>query len=413
MSPAASPCPRRRFGRTEVSMPVFSTGGMRYQQDWSDLPASEITAESTAHVGACIEASLRHGLNHIETARGYGSSEAQLGQVLPAFKRSDYILQTKIGIRDSRAEFIESFETSMSRLKVDHVDLLAIHGINTPEELERALDYGVDQMREWRRQGRIRHIGFSTHGPADLIVRAVYSGSFDYVNVHWYYVNRENQPVIEAAAHQDTGVFIISPNDKGGRLWDPPQKLRDLCAPLTPMQFNDLYCLSRDDVHTLSLGVARPTDFDEHVAGLRWYGDRRSITTRIAARLNAEIDAHFVPGWHRCFAAGIPPQLHCPGGIHLREILRLYSFAKALDMVEYAKSRYNMFTNGGPWFPGNDPEGFDEEAIARAVAGSPHRGRIIPWLHEAHALLKGEAVQRQSVASKKPPEEDEDAGDPA
>lgn len=407
---SVSDFPRRRFGRTGLAMPVLSLGGMRYQQDWKDLPESEITAESTAHVGACISAGLACGLNHIETARGYGSSEAQLGQVLPAFRREDYILQTKIGIRDNREDFIESFETSMSRLKLDHVDLLAIHGINTEEELERALDYGVDQMRRWREQGRIRHIGFSTHGPADVIMRAAFSGAFDYMNVHWYFVNQENWPAVQAATRQDMGVFIISPNDKGGRLWDPPQKLRDLCAPLTPMQFNDLYCLSRDDVHTLSLGVAKPTDIDEHVSGMRWYNDRVSISSRIAERLHAEIDAHFVPGWHRTHTAGIPPQSLCPGGINIREILRLYSFAKALDMVEYAKSRYNMFTNGGPWFPGNDPEGFDETAIARAVAGSPHRDRVIQYLHEAHELLKGEAVQRQSVASK---EEDGEEGDPA
>jgi predicted aldo/keto reductase-like oxidoreductase len=48
------------------------------------------------------------------------------------------------------------------------------------------------------------------------------------------------------------GVFIISPNDKGGKLYDPPAKLVDLCPPLTPMQFNALYCLARPQVHTLS-----------------------------------------------------------------------------------------------------------------------------------------------------------------
>jgi predicted aldo/keto reductase-like oxidoreductase len=37
------------------------------------------------------------------------------------------------------------------------------------------------------------------------------------------------------------------------------------------MQFNDLYCLARPEVHTLSCGVARPGDFDEHVAALEAY----------------------------------------------------------------------------------------------------------------------------------------------
>lgn len=405
MNPGIS-VPRRRFGRTELSMPVFTTGGMRYQQDWNDLPEAELDAASTEHVAQCITASLRHGIDHIETARGYGSSEAQLGQVFPRFPRESLIVQTKIGIRETREEMIDSFETSLSRLKLAHVDLLSIHGINTEAELERALAYGVPQMQQWRAEGRIRFLGFSTHGPMPVITRAAESGLFDYMNVHWYFVNHDNWPAIQAAAHQDMGVFIISPNDKGGRLWEPPQKLRDFCAPLTPMQFNDLYCLSRDEVHTLSLGTAKPSDYDEHVAGMQWYGERRALTDAIAGRIRREIDAHFFPGWHARYAAGIPPQSRCPGGIHVREILRLYTWAKAMDMVAYAKSRYNMFTNGGPWFPGNDPADFDEGEMAAALVNCPHRDLVIRCLHEAHALLKGEAVQRQSVATKEDGEED-------
>jgi predicted aldo/keto reductase-like oxidoreductase len=71
----------RRFGRTELQMPVFSCGGMRYQQGWGDLPLEEITPENQANLEATIHRSLELGINHIETARGYGSSEMQLGQL--------------------------------------------------------------------------------------------------------------------------------------------------------------------------------------------------------------------------------------------------------------------------------------------------------------------------------------------
>src|SRR5439155_1056670 len=88
------------------------------------------------------------------------------------------------------------------------------------------------------------------------------------------------------------GVFIISPNDKGGKLYDPPQKLVDLCAPLSPMQFNDLYCLARPEVHTLSCGVSKPGDFDEHVRGLAHYDRIAETIGPIVQRL----------GQHRSFA---------------------------------------------------------------------------------------------------------------
>src|SRR3989449_2994376 len=101
--------------------------------------------------------------------------------------------------------------------------------------------------------------------------KGVQSDEFDSLIVHGYFVNDLNWPAIEAAKRQDMGVFIISPNDKGGKLYEPPQKLIELCAPLTPMQFNDLYCLARPEVHTLSCGAARPGDFDEHTRALDFY----------------------------------------------------------------------------------------------------------------------------------------------
>ena len=65
----------RRFGRTELQMPVFSCGGMRFQQDWTDLDFEKITAENQAKLESCIQRALEVGINHIETARGYASIE--------------------------------------------------------------------------------------------------------------------------------------------------------------------------------------------------------------------------------------------------------------------------------------------------------------------------------------------------
>ena len=65
----------RRFGRTELQMPVFSCGGMRYQHKWQDVPLSQIPGENQHNLEATILKSLEVGINHIETARGYGTSE--------------------------------------------------------------------------------------------------------------------------------------------------------------------------------------------------------------------------------------------------------------------------------------------------------------------------------------------------
>src|SRR5262249_3458202 len=157
---------------------------------------------------------LELGINHIETARGYGTSEMQLGRLLPRLPRDRFILQTKVSPKPTADEFLRTFDTSLKYLQVEHVDLLALHALNNRELLGFALrkDGCVAAARKLQREGRVRFLGFSTHATTDVILDAVNSNEFDYVNLHWYFVNDLNWRAIEAARALDMGVFIISPN---------------------------------------------------------------------------------------------------------------------------------------------------------------------------------------------------------
>ena len=67
------------------------------------------------------------------------------------------------------------------------------------------------------------------------------------------------------ARKYDLGVFIISPTDKGGYLHTPSAKMLELCSPLHPIVFNDLFCLRNKNVHTISVGIAKEQDFNLHL----------------------------------------------------------------------------------------------------------------------------------------------------
>ncbi|MFM8544232.1 MAG: aldo/keto reductase, partial [Vulcanococcus sp.] len=201
--------PTRRFGRTELAMPLLSLGGMRFQQSWSDLPADQIDADSQNNLRNTLERAVACGFHHIETARYYGSSERQLGWLLPQVPDPQRILQTKVPPQADSAAFEAELRLSFERLAVDRVDLLAIHGLNLPEHLDQTLQPGgcLEVVRRWQAEGRVGSVGFSTHGPLDLILRAIESDAFDYVNLHWYFIRQDNRPAIDAAVAHDMGVF--------------------------------------------------------------------------------------------------------------------------------------------------------------------------------------------------------------
>ncbi|NEP79967.1 MAG: aldo/keto reductase [Okeania sp. SIO3B3] len=388
----------RRFGRTELPMPIFSCGGMRYQYKWQDVPQNQIPPNNQQNLENTIRRSLEYGINHIETARGYGTSEMQLGEILPKLPREKLIVQTKVSPSADPQEFQSNFQQSLQFLQLEYIDLLGIHGINTLELLHQSIRPGgcLDVARKLQIQGQVRFVGFSTHGPTDVIVKTIETNEFDYVNLHWYYINQNNWPAIEAANHFDMGVFIISPSDKGGKLYQPPQKLVDLCYPLSPMVFNDLFCLSYPQVHTLSLGASQPTDFDEHLKTIELLDRADEILTPILARLEQEAIAQLGENWFKTWDIGLPPLEETPGNINIPVILWLRNLAIAYDMVEYSKMRYNLLGNGSHWFPGANAEELEKYDLSECLANSPHAEKIPDILQDAHKLLGGKPVERLS-----------------
>jgi predicted aldo/keto reductase-like oxidoreductase len=353
-------------------------------------------------VMSTLRRALDAGINHIETARGYGPSESLIGQALKekVIRREEFLLTTKIGPTESADEFRRALDDSMERMSVSCVDNLDIHGLNTPELLEVTLRKGgcLDAVRRAMGEGMVGHIGFSTHAPLPVILDAINTDAFESVNLHYYYFNQHNRPAVDLAAQKDMGVFIISPTDKGGQLFNPPPRLVELCAPYTSIEMNQRWLLSQPEVHTLSLGAARPEDFDAHLT----MADRGEPLTpaeeEIFERLHAALETLGDSYCNFCHAC-----LPCPEDVHIPEILRLRNLALAYDMKEFGRYRYKMFVRRDPemggrtggaghWFPGAQGDFCTEcgDCLPRCPLNLP----IPALLKETHALLGGEEGKR-------------------
>lgn len=388
----------RRFGRTELMMPVISSGSMRFQTSWNRKDA--VKPESVTNLEKVVAHALALGINHFETAHGYGTSEEELGQVLPGYNRSDLIIQTKVGPTGDKVEaFLADLDVSMKALKVEYLDLLGVHGINNDEILSNCLKKGgvIERCLALKEQGVIRHLGFSTHGPTQTIVKAIDTGLFDYVNLWYSYVYPYNWPAIQRAGAQDMGVFIISPNDKGGKLYAPSDKLTRLCAPLNPMTFNDVFILRNKEIHTISCGVQVPEDYDLHVQAVTQIEALLDTVTRIEKRLDQAMAEIVDAQWPKTYLQGIPEWQAIPGQMNVQGMLWLWSLLKALDLEDYAKFRYNLLGNSEHWFPGENAGNLakiDLGDLRASLKDSPYRDKVVSILQDIHPLLKADEGKR-------------------
>ena len=197
---------RRRLGRIGHESSVLIYGG------------AALSDESQEVADRSIQLALDAGINHFDTAADYGDSELRLGAWMPRI-RDRIFLATKTGDRTAAGAY-DGIRRSLERLQVDRVDLLQLHAIGDPNDLDRATGTGgaIEGAIRAREEGLVGAIGITGHGmrSPSVHLEALRRYPFDTVLTPFNYALsrrpdylRDFEALSEATRERDVGLMLI------------------------------------------------------------------------------------------------------------------------------------------------------------------------------------------------------------
>jgi aryl-alcohol dehydrogenase-like predicted oxidoreductase len=212
----------RRLGRLGRENGVLIFGG---------AALGEVTEEAAdTAIGQALDA----GVDHFDTAADYGESEVHYGRWMPEI-RDRIFLSTKTGDRERDAAR-RSIERSLELLRVDHVDLIQLHAVCDPEDLDRATGPGgaLEAAIQAKEDGLVGAVGITGHGheaPATHL-EALSRYPFDTVLTPWNYIlstdedyRRDYEALVQEIERQDAGLMTIKTVSR--RNWPEGDPQRD------------------------------------------------------------------------------------------------------------------------------------------------------------------------------------------
>ena len=187
-----------RLGRTDLEVPVLGIGGIPLQRPSED-EAIEV-----------VRAAMDVGIRLVDTARGYGTSEARFGKAIEGHRPEGVVLCTKSPRRDADG-MRQDIETSLRDLRTERIDLYQCHGTRSAEHLEQLLAPGgaMGALRKAQDEGLVRFVGITSH-QYDVLEAAIATGEFDTVMVQYSFMDTPaRERIFPLARERDVGILLM------------------------------------------------------------------------------------------------------------------------------------------------------------------------------------------------------------
>jgi uncharacterized protein len=298
----------RTLGKTGLKVPVISFGVMR-----ADNP------------NLC-KAAYEKGIKLFDTANAYqnGNNEIMLGNLFKDYPRESFFLATKVragGVdkegkptnETTEEDFLEKFNTSLSRLKMSYVDILYVHSVNNPELIEHKPI--LKALKKLKKDGKVKYVGISTHSNEAAVINAAASSeNWDVIltayNFMQTYVS-ELKGAIRKANEAGLGIVAMKTMAGGGFFDKEKTKPINTTAAIK-------WALSNPDIHTSIPGM---TDFDQLALNVKIMSDITLTEEEKKDLIVPTAEAGlYCNGCKNCIPA-------CPKNLPVPDLMRAYMYA--------------------------------------------------------------------------------------
>ncbi len=351
---------KRPFGKTQKNVSLLGFGCMRLPLDGPDASCID-EALATAMVRKAID----RGVNYLDTAWPYhgskgirepGASEPFVGRALRDGYRSRVLLATKLPAWSvsSRADMDRILDTQLQRLETDHIDCYLAHNLNSltwPALRDMKL---FDFLDTAKRDGRIRHVGFSFHDRFAVFEDIIHSYDWEFIQIQYNYLDQQyqaGQKGLALAAERGLGIVVMEPLRGGFLVNHVPEEMRAVLAAVRPewslADWGLRWLWNQDAVQVVLSGMSTMAQVEENLAAADAAG-AGALSGEDLAALD-QVRRHFVSRIKvQCTACGYC--LPCPAGVNIPKNFTTYNDYFLSDdaaLRERTKFFYNLQTQPG------------------------------------------------------------------
>ena len=299
------------------------------------LPTNEDGSVDVEATREMVDTAMREGINYYDTAWGYhgGRSEPVMGEILENYPRDSFYLASKFPGYDlnNMDKVEEIFEAQLKRCRVDYFDFYLVHNV-CELNIDQYLDpqYRIrEYLLEQKKNGRIRHLGFSAHGTIPTMKRFldVYGPDMEFCQIQLNWLDWDLQDAktkVELLRERHLPIWVMEPV-RGGKLaqLEPTyaQRLATLRPDWTPARWAFRFLQSIDDVVVTLSGMSNMAQLQENCE-----------TYRAAATLTEEETAALLSVAREMTAQKTLPctscrycTSYCPMGLDIPYLIGLYN----------------------------------------------------------------------------------------